>query len=46
MKRKSFDKSKLAVLSTPHMSLHQLENRFDPGSAIKKIVSIIEAWNR
>lgn len=46
MKRKSFDKSKLAALTAPHMELHQLENRFDLGSAMKKIVSIIEAWNR
>ncbi len=46
MKRKSFDKSKLAALTTPQMTLAQLETRFDLGDRMKKIISIIEVWNR
>jgi len=46
MKRKSFDKSKLAALTTPHMTLPLLETRFDLGVTIRKIISIIEVWNR
>lgn len=46
MKRKTFDKSKLAALTTPHMTLSQLEPRFDLASQMKKIVGIVEVWNR
>lgn len=46
MKRKTFDKSKLAVLTTPHMTRSQLENRFDLAIQMRKIVEIIGVWNR
>ena len=46
MKRKSFDKSQLAALTTPKMTKELLESRFDLDSNLKKIVSIIEEWNR
>lgn len=46
MKRKTFDKSKLAALTTPHMTRSQLENRFDLAIKMRKIIEIIRVWNR
>lgn len=46
MKRKSFDKSQLAALTTPGMTKELLERRFDLDANLKKIISIIGEWNR
>lgn len=44
--RKTFDKVKLAALTTPHMTKENLENRFDLGTSMEKIISMVETWNR
>jgi len=44
--RKTMDKTKLAALTTSHMDLEHLENRWDLGTSMRKIVQIIDIWNR
>jgi putative ATP-dependent endonuclease of the OLD family len=46
MRRKSFDKSKLAALTTPHMTLDSLKTRFDLDASMRSIIGLIETWNR
>lgn len=46
MRRKSFDKSKLAALTTPHMKLDDIKRRFDLDISMKRIIALIETWNR
>lgn len=44
--RKTMDKNKLAAITTPHMKLEFLENRFDLNDSMKRIIQILEVWNR
>lgn len=46
MGRKSFDKSKLAALTTPRMTLDALKGRFDLDTAIGRVMDLIATWNR
>ena len=46
LKRKSFDKSDLAALATSHMKLEDIQGRFDLDCTMRRILSIIECWNR
>lgn len=43
--RKTFDKSKLAALTTSNMTLEALRNRFDLDDSMKRLLELIEIWN-
>lgn len=46
MKRKTFDKTALALATTPHMEKETLSMRFDLDSKMAKVIDLIETWNR
>jgi hypothetical protein len=46
VERKTFDKSDLAVLATSHMKIEDVQGRFDLDCTMRRILSIIEVWNR
>lgn len=46
MKRKTFDKTELALLTTPHMEKEIMANRFDLDCQMKKIIELIKTWNK
>jgi hypothetical protein len=45
-KRKSFDKTELALKTTPHMTVEEMKDRFDLDDSMKRIIGIIENWNK
>ena len=45
MKRKSFDKTELALITTPHMDKETMASRFDLDSGMTKVIKLIETWN-
>lgn len=46
LKRKTFDKSDLAALATSQMRIEDIKMRFDLDCTIRKIISVIQVWNR
>jgi hypothetical protein len=45
LKRRSFDKTEVALLVAPHFTVESLEERFDLVAKIRAIVDKIRAWN-
>jgi hypothetical protein len=46
MKRKTFDKTELALITTPHMDKATMATRFDLDSSMTKVINLIKTWNR
>jgi len=44
-KRKSVDKSKLAIVTTQHMTIDKMNERFDWKNQMEKVIQTIEHWN-
>lgn len=46
MKRRTFDKSKLATLTVSKMTRNSIESRFDLDKSMQRIIKMIELWNK
>jgi len=46
LNRKSFDKTDLAIATTPHMTKATLATRFDLDASMTKVISLIKTWNQ